>query len=206
MGKSKMIPFRAISFAKRLTLLWLATGFAVLNASAQGLTSHAQVGIDLSTGQHIPGPWAARSAERSMVRTGSGESQGPSNSARGSIEPLNPLWGIPLESLTHTRESPIFSPSRRPPAVAVAPRPVQPPPVVPADRPREPSFALLGAIAGEKEEIAIFLDETTKIVVRLRKGESHSGWTLRSVKGREVTLDGYQATAILSLPNSQPKP
>jgi hypothetical protein len=78
--------------------------------------------------------------------------------------------------------------------------------LVPAERRREPSFALLGAIAGEKEEIAILLDETTKIVVRLRRGESHSGWTLRSVKGREVTLEGYRQTAILAFPDSQPKP
>jgi hypothetical protein len=77
--------------------------------------------------------------------------------------------------------------------------------LLPADRPRQPSFALLGAVTGEKEDIAIFLDETTKIIVRLRRGESHSGWTLRSVKGREVTLDGYRETAILALPNSPPK-
>ena len=203
-GQVRMIPLRAIFYTKLVTLLGLATGFALLNASAQELISHEQAGIDLNTGERIPSPWAAGSAESSTLRTASGEAQGPSNSARGSIEPLNPLWAIPFESLTHTWERPIFSPSRRPPAVVVAPRPVQFQSVVTTDRPREPSFALLGAIVGEKEEIAILLDETTKIIVRLRRGESHSGWTLRSVKGREVTLDGYRQTAILAFPTSQP--
>src|SRR5450631_3845625 len=32
----------------------------------------------------------------------------------------NPLWGVPLQSLSATRERPIFLPSRRPPAPAVA--------------------------------------------------------------------------------------
>jgi hypothetical protein len=198
-----MIPLRAIFYTKLVTLLGLATGFALLNAAAQELISHEQAGIDLSTGERIPSPGAAASAETSTLRTASGEAQGPS--ARGSIGALNPLWAISLESLTHTWERPIFSPSRRPPAVVVAPRPVRFQPVVKTDRPREPSFALLGAIVGEKEEIAILLDETTRVIIRLRRGESHSGWTLRSVKGREVTLDGYRKTAILVFPNSQPK-
>ena len=191
-----MIPLRATFCAKLLSSVALAIGFALLDASAQTLP-HEQAGIDLGTG------------ERTLTAgESSGAPQGSGTSSRGSAEPLNPLWAIPFESLTHTRERPLFSPSRRLPAVAVAvaPRPVQPQPLLPAERRREPSFALLGAIAGEKEEIAILLDETTKIVVRLRRGESHSGWTLRSVKGREVTLEGYRQTAILAFPESQPKP
>src|SRR5438045_3679915 len=41
----------------------------------------------------------------------------------------NPLWTIPLASLTATRERPIFTPSRRPPP------PVQPIAVTPAPAP-----------------------------------------------------------------------
>ena len=36
----------------------------------------------------------------------------------------NPLWAIPVSSLTATRERPIFPPSRRAPAPAVAGTPV----------------------------------------------------------------------------------
>src|SRR5215471_2746579 len=51
----------------------------------------------------------------------------------------NPLWAIPLSSLTVTRERPLFSSSRRPPAPPVVAAPVvqtRPPPPPPA--PREP--------------------------------------------------------------------
>src|SRR5215472_1432828 len=41
------------------------------------------------------------------------------------VKTANPLWAIPLATLTTTRDRPIFSPSRRPPppAVAAAPPP-----------------------------------------------------------------------------------
>ena len=38
----------------------------------------------------------------------------------------NPLWAIPLRALTVTRDRPIFSPSRRPPAAAVIAAPAPP--------------------------------------------------------------------------------
>ena len=114
----------------------------------------------------------------------------------------NPLWAIPLSSLTATRERPIFLPSRRPPAPAVAgppPAPVRPPPPPPAE-PDRPRLALVGAVAGDSEGIAIFLDQTTRGIVRLRTGENHSGWILRSVKGREATLQKDRETVLLALP------
>jgi len=113
---------------------------------------------------------------------------------------LNPLWDTPIASFAPTRERPIFSPSRRP-AIAALPPPVQLPPPPPQQKPRKPPFVLLGAIEGENEEIALLLEETTKAVVRLRAGQSHSGWTLRTVKGSEAVLQGYQQTATLVVPN-----
>jgi general secretion pathway protein N len=114
----------------------------------------------------------------------------------------NPLWAIPLRSLTATRERPLFTPSRRPPAPAVAgPPPAEPPPAPPPTGPDRPQLILVGAISGETEGIAVFLDANTRDIVRLRTGESHpSGWTLRSVKGREVALVKDQETVILALP------
>ena len=50
------------------------------------------------------------------------------------------------------------------------------------------ALLLVGAIAGETEGIAIFLDHTTKGTIRLKTGEGHLGWTLRQVKGREAIL------------------
>jgi len=113
----------------------------------------------------------------------------------------NPLWGIPLSSLTATRERPIFLPSRRAPAPAVAGTPmiVAPPPLPPATE-EQPPLTLVGAIAGDDEGFAVFLDQATNNVVRLKTGQDHMGWVLRAVKGREVTLEKNKKTATLTLP------
>ena len=115
----------------------------------------------------------------------------------------NPLWAVPLSSLTVTRERPIFSASRRPPAPPVVVAPVvraQPPP--PPPRPREPErprLSLVGTVGGE-QGIAVFVDQTTQAIIRLRTGEGHDGWVLRDVGGREVTLQNDRDTAVLTLP------
>ena len=122
----------------------------------------------------------------------------------GAREPRgNPLWGTSVKSLTATRERPLFVPSRRPPPPAVAGPPAPPPPVqaAPPPEPDNPRLALVGAIAGEREGIGIFLDERTRDIVRLKTGESHLGWVLTSVKGREATLSKDRETVLLSLPS-----
>jgi len=129
-----------------------------------------------------------------------GRPQTPSRAARELRG--NPLWAIPLKSLTATRERPIFLPSRRPiapPAVAgppPAPAAAPPPPAAP----EQPRLALVGAVVGESEGIAVFVDQNTQSVVRLRTGENHAGWILRSVRGREATLEKGQQTVQLALP------
>ena len=59
----------------------------------------------------------------------------------------------------------------------------------------------VGAVAGETDGIGIFLDEATKDIVRLKTGESHSGWTLSLVKGREATLQKGAEIEVLEIPN-----
>ena len=113
----------------------------------------------------------------------------------------NPLWALPLSLLSSTRERPLFSPSRRPPAVAVvsAPPPPPPPPAPPAV-PEHPPLTLVGTIIGKTESIGIFIDQATKDVVRLRTGEAHANWTLRAIEGREAVLESNQQEATLALP------
>ena len=113
----------------------------------------------------------------------------------------NPLWAIPLSALTATRERPLFLPSRRAPAPAVAGTPVvaAPPPPPPAE-PEQPPLTLVGAIASETEGFAVFLDQATNNVIRLKVGQDHQGWVLRSVKGREATLEKNKLTTTLVLP------
>jgi hypothetical protein len=113
----------------------------------------------------------------------------------------NPLWAVPLTQLSATRDRPIFSPSRRPPPVAVAAEPaiVKPPPVRKKE-PEAPQLALVGTIASDEEGFGIFLDQSTKTAIRLKVGEDYQGWKLRAIQGREVTMEKDQQAAVLSLP------
>jgi hypothetical protein len=128
--------------------------------------------------------------------------------ARGSVPDAeragNPLWAIPLNQLSSTRERPIFSQSRRPPPPVVVNRPFvapPPPPPPPPKPPERPSLALLGTIAGEGEGLALFMETTSQMVVRLRTGEAHEGWVLKSVRGREAQLEKDDRIETVTLPD-----
>jgi general secretion pathway protein N len=177
---------------------------AVGHPAAEATSGMQQAAVDTAAPRDLSAP-AADPVQGNLLPTpdalpGSIRTQGVP--ARERELRGNPLWGIPLRSLTVTRERPLFTPSRRPPAPAVAgPPPVEAaPPPPPPPGPDRPQLTLVGAISGETEGIAIFIDDTTRDVVRLRTGESHSGWTLRSVKGREAALQKDQETVILALP------
>ena len=185
------------------------TGFAVIcgsilaaglplhgNAAAQGLAATQTEGLGVSGLSAGGAPVEAEAAGMGVIRA-DGEPRG------------NPLWAIPLESLKVTRERPIFLPSRRPPAPQVvaspAPAPIQPSPPQESEPLR---LQLIGAVAGTSADspdiIAIFRDTTTKDVVRLRTGEGHAGWILRSVKGREATIEKGRERIRLALASASP--
>jgi general secretion pathway protein N len=112
----------------------------------------------------------------------------------------NPLWAMPLKQFSDTRERPIFSPSRRPPA---------PPPsavtvakvVVPKPKePEQPQLSLVGTISSDEDKFGIFVDMASKNVLRLRVGEDFQGWQLDSVQGRETTFKKNQLTFVVALP------
>jgi general secretion pathway protein N len=127
---------------------------------------------------------------------------GPKRAGGKLLPSGNPLWAIPLSALTATQERPIFSASRRPPPRAViAPAVDQvsvPAPQVAAE-PDRPALVLIGAVVGERDAIAVFLDRTNQKIVRLRQGEAHAGWVLSSVLGREVTLKRAERSEVLGL-------
>jgi general secretion pathway protein N len=113
----------------------------------------------------------------------------------------NPLWSIPLSVLTATSERPIFSASRRPPQRAVvspAVEPVAPPPQKAAE-PERPPLTLIGAVVGDSDAIAVFMDRTSQKFVRLRQGDAHAGWVLSEVQRREVTLTKADRREVLAL-------
>jgi hypothetical protein len=113
----------------------------------------------------------------------------------------NPLWAVPLSVLSMTRERPLFSPSRRPIAPAVAAAPIVPrgPPPKPPE-PDHPPLTLVGTIVGQAESIAIFADQVSKNFIRLKTGQDHAGWTLHSIFGREATFERGDREATLALP------
>jgi general secretion pathway protein N len=119
----------------------------------------------------------------------------------------NPLWAMPLKQFSVTRERPIFLPSRRPPAavsaVTVSKAVVPPKP----KEPEQPQLSLVGTISSDEDKFGIFVDQSTKAVVRLRLGDEFQGWKLQSVQGRDASLEKNQQTAVLSMPRiglSQP--
>jgi general secretion pathway protein N len=113
----------------------------------------------------------------------------------------NPLWGIPIGKLDATRERPIFSVSRRPPMPPVVPQRVAapPPPPKPA-KPEQPLLTLVGTAIGTPKNVAVVLDRTTKTLVRLHIGEAASGWIVRSVDSRTMTVEKNSQTVTVALP------
>jgi general secretion pathway protein N len=147
----------------------------------------------------VPSDRASNTADAAPVRTAA---RSPDGSAESRPSSGNPLWALPLTQLSLTRDRPIFSPSRRPPPPAtptyVAPVAVRSPPK-PVE-PERPSITLLGTILGSAESIGIFFNPTTRDIVRLRVGEDHEGWALRSIKTREATLVKDRERVVLELP------
>ena len=163
----------------------------------------------------VPQAWAATSATLDILPD-SAAGTGADAVDLGSVKPIskaspegarpqprgNPLWAIPLSVLTATQERPIFSASRRPAQRAAVAPPVNQasvPPPQKAAAPERPPLALIGAVVGEGDAIAVFLDQTNQKIVRLHQGESHAGWELSAVAPREVTFKKDGRTEILTL-------
>ena len=199
-------------------VMWRATRLALLLAAALGVPASAGAlaaemsDVDADTQRRADTPsassrWSAPAAPAPVVVKPPDQPPPVPEPARSA----NPLWAIPLATLSSTRERPIFSSSRRPPpappavaAVTVAKPP--PPPPKPA-RVERPQLSLVGTVvADDDQSFGIFVDQTTDMGLRLRIGEDHLGWKLRSVHGREVTLERDQQTTILSLPQPSDAP
>ena len=76
--------------------------------------------------------------------------------------------------------------------------PVAPPPQKAAE-PERPPLTLIGAVIGDSDAIAVFMDRTNQKFIRLRQGDSHAGWVLSSVLRREVTLKKADRSEVLAL-------
>jgi general secretion pathway protein N len=189
-------------------MLKRAIGLMLLVASAHGAAALTSVAATDSLNVEVAEDTRAGSAAASVIRaepatrTQVQVATAPAAPAPAPERALsaNPLWAIPLSALSGTRDRPIFSSSRRPPAAGVAPAAV---PKVAMPKPREPErppLSLVGTIAGDDEGFGIFLDQTTNAALRLKVGEDYQGWRLRSVQGREAILEKDQQSVVLALP------
>jgi general secretion pathway protein N len=184
-----------------LTLL-LVAALGVPAATSALTTTTADADADIPRRADVPSassPWDPPAAPATVVV----KPPEPPPAAPERTPSANPLWAIPLATLSNTRERPIFSSSRRPPPLVVASVPVAktPPPPKPP-RAERPELSLVGTIASGDQSFGIFVDQTTKAALRLKIGDEYQGWRLRSVQGREVTLERDQQTTILSMPQA----
>jgi hypothetical protein len=107
-----------------------------------------------------------------------------------------PLASQPLESLSATRERPLFSPTRRapppPPAVVQGPPPPPPPPP-------PPNVALFGIVMDGENARAIIRANPSDKVTRVGIGDDVGGWKVAQIEGRKLVLmlDGRLATFVM---------
>jgi len=165
----------------------------------------AFAGIDAALAQ--AGPQAAKPQPRVGPRPDQA-GVSPTLPATVAAAAGNPLWSIPLASLSATRERPIFSPSRRPPPQAVVSQPVTTPvvaaPAAAAAAPVLPNLQLLGSLSRAGTGVALFTEESTKRLVQLKAGEGYAGWMLSEINGREVVLERDGSKLKMALPSPMP--
>lgn len=114
----------------------------------------------------------------------------------------NPLWSIPMSSLPATRDRPIFSPSRRQPSPLIAAPQIAIPVTSPPPEPERFSLGLIGTITHDADAVAVFVEQNSRQIIRLRQGEAYAGWVLRSVRNREVSLEKGSLMQTVTMPKS----
>ena len=100
----------------------------------------------------------------------------------------NPIVAQSIDSLSATRERPLFSPTRRPPVRPAA----APPPLVrradPAPPPSPPAVVLLGVVIGADTARAFVRSEPPDKTLRVGIGDDIGGWKVSQIERRELVL------------------
>lgn len=105
-------------------------------------------------------------------------------SPRPSAPLENPLSARPLDEFTATREHPLFTRGRRPPAathaVPVAAAPAPPPP--------PPSIALIGILVESGEASAVVRGAPSEKAIHVRVSDDIDGWKVSKIGERQIVL------------------
>ena len=119
----------------------------------------------------------------------------------------NPLWTVPLDALSATRDRPLFSASRRPPIVAVPI--VAPPPkreVLAPPPPERPLLTLVGTIVSRKASVAMLQGSNAEAISRLRIGQENDGWRVHEIGLRSIVVEKGAQSVELGLPRPDGAP
>ena len=113
----------------------------------------------------------------------------------------NPLWSVPLDDLSATRDRPVFAPSRRPPPVAAvnAAPPPAPPPQKAAAPAAPPTLTFFGTFESDEEvgaAIQAGANEKARIV---RFGDYIDGWRVTGIDRHRLVLSLGDRTAEFSV-------
>jgi hypothetical protein len=105
----------------------------------------------------------------------------------------NPLAAHALKEFTATRDRPLFTPSRRPPAEPTALRDVAPPPAPP------PDLTLFGILVGADGPSAIVRGAPSEKVVHVRVGDQVDGWKIAQIGERQIVLSRDDRSVIFKM-------
>ena len=151
----------------------------------------------------------APTAEGTGVADVAGVSGAPSAPDSGAQSRAgNPLWTIPLNALSATRDRPLFSASRRPPVVAApiaAPPPKQKEALAPPP-PERPLLMLIGTIVSRQASVAMLQGSNADAISRLRLGEENDGWRVRGIGLRSIVVEKGEESVELNLPRPDSAP
>jgi general secretion pathway protein N len=111
----------------------------------------------------------------------------------------NAIVEISLDRLSATRDRPLFSPSRRPPAPApIAIRTEEPVPE-PLPEPSPPGVTLFGTVVGRQGARAFIATGTGDQIIRVQPGDDISGWTVTEITQRNLVLSRAEQSATFTL-------
>lgn len=102
--------------------------------------------------------------------------------------PSHPLAALSIESLAATRERPLFSPTRRPPAPPRAPVVAAAPPPPPPPPPEPPAVTFFGVVAEGDGARALVRAGPENESLRVRVGDRIGDWAVSDIDRRRLVL------------------
>jgi general secretion pathway protein N len=131
-----------------------------------------------------------------------GISRAPAPDPGAKLRDGNPLWRVPLSSLSATRDRPLFSASRRLPTVAapVGTSAPQTQEALAPPSPERPLLTLVGTIVSRTGSVAVLQGPNTDAISRLRLGEKNDGWRVQGISLRSIVVQKGAQSVRLDLP------